>query len=76
MAKKSIGKPVVKKQATQKRRYSAEDLARIVESEGLGYAIQGYVNPEQIEDPILRAVWTNAQEAMEEIERWIEPFMD
>lgn len=41
-------------------KYSLEDMAEIIDSEGLGYAIEDYVNSEDIEDPRLVDLWDQA----------------
>ena len=48
--------------------YSNDELRDIVENEGLGYAVQDYVNPEFIEDQDLREKWEQAKNLLDEIE--------
>ena len=48
-------------------KYTVEQVADIVEMEGLGYAIEGYLGAENIEDLELAARWHTAQEAMKRI---------
>lgn len=51
------------------RLYSNEDLANIIENEGLGYAIQYYLNPEKIEDVEVRLAWANAKVLLDWLEK-------
>ena len=48
--------------------YTKEDQINIVENEGLGYAVQSYVDPDLIEDMYLRAIWRQAKELLDDIE--------
>ncbi len=50
-------------------KYSNKEIATIVRVEGLGYAIQDYLNPKSIEDNELAHLWKIAKDAMNEIER-------
>ncbi len=50
------------------REFTNERLVDIVDSEGLGYAIQHYVSPEAIDDKALRALWEKAARAMNAID--------
>jgi hypothetical protein len=52
--------------------YSIQDLADIVEIEGLGYSISDYVNPDKIEDASLKKLWKKAQDAL----RAVQDFLD
>lgn len=44
-----------------------EEVAVIVENEGIGYAVTGYLSADRIEDPDLRRMWETAREALEAI---------
>jgi hypothetical protein len=48
-------------------KYSIEQVADIVESEGLGYAIQHYMSADSIEDEDLARLWRIAKEALDQI---------
>lgn len=54
------------------RKYTLEEVADIVQIEGLGYAIQHYMSGESIEDPELAQLWGKCAELMYEIERKLE----
>lgn len=45
-----------------------QDVADVINNEGLGYAIHSYLSSERIEDKRLRDAWQRAYEAMNEIE--------
>ena len=48
--------------------YSVEEVAEIIEAEGIGYAVQEYLNPNSIEDEKLAKLWKQAQDILKEIE--------
>lgn len=50
-------------------RYSIREVADLIYTEGLGYAIEGYLSADRIEDRELARHWKNAQESMREINR-------
>lgn len=54
-------------------KYTNNEIAGIVDSEGLDYAIQHYCSADSIADPILAARWAEAKEAMEAVEAIIFP---
>lgn len=56
------------------KKYSLEELAQVVESEGLGYAIQHYLDAERIEDPEMAALWKQCAELMDQIDKKLEPY--
>ena len=45
-----------------------EQLREVVENDGLGYAIQNGVAPEEVEDDDLREKWEQAADLLNEIE--------
>ena len=47
--------------------YTIQEVAGIVDREGLGYAITDYLAASTIADPDLAAAWQAAYDAMEEI---------
>jgi len=55
---------------------SIQDVADIVEIEGLGYAVSNYLSAENIEEPELARQWKIAKEALTAIENIIEPFLN
>jgi hypothetical protein len=55
-------------------KYSVQEVAEIVESEGLGYAITGYLDADKIEDETLRELWKQAADILGKIEKIIEPY--
>jgi hypothetical protein len=56
------------------RNYTIEQVANIVDSNGLDYAIMHYMKAESIKDDELRSAWNKAHGALSEIERILEPF--
>jgi hypothetical protein len=50
------------------RKHTNEELRDIIDSEGLGYAIQFHTSADSIEDEEVAALWKTAKEAMDEIE--------
>lgn len=42
------------------RMFDNAELADIIEDEGIGYAVQEYVDIERVTDPETRAMWTQA----------------
>ena len=48
----------------EKELYSDTDLRNVIENEGFGYAIYGYMNPNEIESPETKRLWLAAYEAM------------
>ncbi|MEI2465168.1 hypothetical protein [Niallia taxi] len=58
------------------KKYSIQDVADIVDSEGLGYAITGYLSSANIEDDNLRELWIKAAEVLDKIEKTLEPYTE
>lgn len=52
-----------------------EELAQIVDSEGLGYAVQHYLSADKIEDEELSRLWKEAGELLNKIDNILEDFM-
>lgn len=59
-----------------KRKLSISEIAGIIENEGLGYAIESYVNPSQIKDEDLADMWERARELLAEITGYVEDNAD
>lgn len=53
-------------------KYSVKDVAYIVDSEGLGYAIMHYLSADRIEDPELRRMWGDAGVLLTKIKAYLE----
>lgn len=53
-------------------KYSVKDVAYIVDSEGLGYAIMHYLSADRIEDPKLRRMWEEAGVLLTKIEAYLD----
>lgn len=51
--------------------YTNEEIADVVESEGLGYAVQYYLNPELIEDDELKQKWQDAKDALDALTEYL-----
>lgn len=45
-----------------------EEVKAIIEDEGLGYAVQSYMDEDSIEDPELAKAWKEARAALDKIE--------
>ncbi len=54
-------------------KYSIEEVAKIVENEGLGYAITSYMSHDVIEDDKLAGLWKQASDVLTQIEKLLEP---
>lgn len=50
------------------KKYTIKQVAQIVESEGLDYAIQHYMGSDRIADADLAAAWDHASEALAAVE--------
>lgn len=46
------------------KRYTVEQVRNIVACEGLGYAVEDYMDADQIEDETLRGHWEAARKAI------------
>jgi len=57
-------------------KFSNAKAYRILEKEGIGYAVTSYCNAEDFEDPKLVQLWANAKKALEELEEYIENHKD
>jgi hypothetical protein len=55
-----------------KPKFTNEEVADMVEAEGLDYAIQHYVGHWEIKDPDLAKAWYNAKIALDEVENILE----
>jgi len=53
---------------------SIEEIAEIVEMEGLCYAILGYLYPKDIEDLYLAKLWEEATSVLAEIQEVLSPY--
>lgn len=49
-------------------KYTTEQVADIVASEGLGYAVQHYMGADSIEDLRLAGLWSTARTALDAID--------
>ncbi|ATF13531.1 hypothetical protein A616_16575 [Brevibacillus brevis X23] len=58
------------------KKYSIKQVAEIVDSEGLGYAIQSYLNHENVEDEELAAMWKECGELMARIYSKLEDYLE
>lgn len=54
------------------KKYTNEELYWIVQDEGLGYAIQHYLNHESIEDTMLAEKWKQCSKLLTEIDDILE----
>lgn len=51
---------------------SKNQVAEIVECEGLGYAIQSFLDSKEIKDKFLADKWAEAKKLLDEIEVYLE----
>jgi hypothetical protein len=56
--------------------WNIEEVAQKVESEGLGYVVLDYLDAESIMDEELRALWKQAKDALDKIEKMLLPYME
>lgn len=52
--------------------YTIEDIEEIIQSDGLGHAIQHNIDAESIEDGQLRLLWLDAKIALEKVEDYLD----
>ena len=53
-----------------------EEVAQIVDAEGLDYAIMEYMSADSIEDPALKQAWEEAYAALWKVENMLEPYYE
>ena len=53
---------------------SLQDVADIVDNEGLGYAVQDYMSADSIEDEELAKLWDEAGIILNKIDKILEPY--
>ena len=58
------------------RKWSVEDVAYKVESEGLDYMIMHYIGPDSIEDEELKKLWREAEEVLGKINVILSPYLE
>lgn len=56
------------------RKRSNKQVNSIVESEGLGYAVEHYLDANSIADPELSKLWATAADALKKISTILEQF--
>lgn len=61
------------KAMADKSKMTNEEVAAVVDSEGLGYAIEHYMSADSIEDPVLAARWCAAKEALSAVRDCLMP---
>lgn len=60
----------------KKNKLTIEEVAAIVDGEGLDYAIEAYMSAERIEDDNLRDWWIRAETALSEIRAILAPYSE
>lgn len=55
---------------------SLEEVAQIVQCEGLGYAVQHYMSGDEIENKTLREFWEEASRLLNQIDTILETYYD
>ncbi len=58
------------------RKKTIEEVAQIVEQEGLDYAIQHYLHCDSIEDPDLAKAWAAAGAALITVDQMLESYYE
>lgn len=53
-------------------KYSINEVAAIIENEGLGYAIESYCSPSSIRDEDLSNMWEEARDLLIRIQEYID----
>lgn len=56
------------------KKYTLQEVADIVDTEGLGYAITDYTGSDSIEDEELSKLWKEAEEVLGKINKILEPY--
>ena len=52
-------------------KHTKEQIANIIQNEGIGYTIQDYVSGEHIEDKVLAEMWKDAKDLLDRISEYI-----
>lgn len=65
----------IEKYLVKEAKMSMQDIADVVENEGLGYAIKSYLSWKSIEDKQLAKLWKAAGDVMNKIESILSPYM-
>lgn len=68
--------PMLLKEDQMAELVTNEEVARIIENEGMGYAIMWYLNAAQIEDSKLASLWQQASVLLRKIEKHLEPWFE
>lgn len=58
------------------KKYTLQDVADIVQSEGLGYAIHSYLSHDRIEDEELAKLWRDCSDLMDKIKAKLENYLE
>ena len=56
----------------ERNMYSIDDIRGVVESEGLGYAVQHYLSADSIEDEKLKELWKKAADYLNYIDDYLD----
>ena len=49
-----------------------QEARNIIENEGLGYAVTGYIDGKYFKDPITRKLWEGAEKALSDLEIYLD----
>jgi len=52
-----------------KEKFSDQDLRDLIDNEGLGYAVYGYLSADRVEDPYTALLWSNAYVALAALDK-------
>lgn len=58
------------------KKLSNKQVGEVVNSEGLGYAVQFYMGADKIKDPVLAEKWKAAAEALRAIDAILEKYYE
>jgi hypothetical protein len=58
------------------KKMKLKEVAEVVNNEGLGYAVQHYLDSAQIEDPELAKQWGKARAALDIIEMTLQDYLE
>ena len=50
------------------------EARQIIENEGIGYAVQSYIDGDEFKDPETRKLWNEADKALSDLESYLDDF--
>lgn len=67
---------LIKKYLTEGNKVSNQEAGEAINKEGIGHAIQHYINWKEIEDKKIAKLWKQASDAMTQIEKILKEYID